>query len=116
MVSALRNGENCVTDAASPQRQVGKQRKMGNGANGTGVQGWMAHRIQQDDLLYEKHGRSHEEEHAGEFVAICDDGRVVLGRDELTVATKAIEQFGAGNFALRRIGADFEVHLRPLAL
>jgi hypothetical protein len=79
------------------------------------LQTWIAERAAADDQLYERYGRQLEAEHFGEFVAISDDGRLILGQDELTVATKAIQQFGAGEFAVRRIGADAEIRWRSLA-
>jgi hypothetical protein len=72
----------------------------------------MAQRERADDELYERYGRPLEPEHAGEFVAISDDGRTIVGTDHLAVATKAVEQFGAGTFALRRIGAEAEINWR----
>ena len=78
------------------------------------IQAWMQHRDEQDDRLYERYGQPLEAEHMGEFVAISDDGRLILGADELTVATRALEQFGSGTFALRRIGADAEMRWRRL--
>jgi hypothetical protein len=38
--------------------------------------------------------------------AISDDGQVNFGLKELAVASQAIQRFGPGRFALRRIGAD----------
>ena len=72
------------------------------------LQTWVQRRDEQDDRLYERYGKPLEAEHRGEFVAISDDGRLILGPDSLTVATRAVEQFGSGTFALRRIGADAE--------
>lgn len=65
-----------------------------------------------DELLYRRFGQALEAEHAGEFVAIADDGRLILGTDELALAKEALEQFGRGAFALRRIGADAEIRWR----
>jgi len=53
-----------------------------------------------------------EADHAGEFVAINRDGRLISGTDELVVAKQALDQFGAGTFALRRIGAEAEIRWR----
>jgi hypothetical protein len=77
-----------------------------------GIRTWIARRSEADDRLYERYGRPLEAEHRGEFVAISDSGQVIRGADELEVATKAIEQFGPGNFALRRIGAAEESRWR----
>ena len=79
------------------------------------VRAWIADRARKDDRLYERYGRPLEAEHAGEFVAISDDGRVVLGLDELVLAMEALSQFGTGAFALRRIGADAEIRWRTRA-
>ena len=73
---------------------------------------WLERRGGKDDLLYEQFGRPLEPEHDGELVAIGDDGRTILGRDEVTVARQALEQFGRGAFALRRIGARAEIRWR----
>ena len=78
------------------------------------VRAWIADRARKDDRLYERYGRPLEAEHAGEFVAISDDGRVIRGPDELALATGALGRFGAGAFALRRIGADAEIRWRTL--
>jgi len=72
------------------------------------IKAWVRHRAEQDDRLYERYGQPLEAAHRGEFVAISDDGRLILGPDALTVATRALEQFGSGTFALRRIGFDAE--------
>ncbi|HZO27178.1 MAG TPA: hypothetical protein VFH48_14450 [Chloroflexota bacterium] len=57
----------------------------------------------QYDETYEKYGRSLEQNHRGEFVAISADGEVVLGRSMQEVAQKAAKQFGPGTF-LYKIG------------
>ncbi|MBI2916377.1 MAG: hypothetical protein HYY01_00130 [Chloroflexi bacterium] len=69
---------------------------------------WMEERSRKDDLLYNKYGKPFEAEHKGEFVAIGDDGGVILGKDDAKLLEKAIARFGSGNFALRRIGFDTE--------
>lgn len=73
---------------------------------------WIANRAQQDDLLYQRYGRELEPKHTGEFVAIGDDGRLVRGTDELTVARQARDLFGPGNFTIRRIGREAEIRWR----
>ena len=83
--------------------------------NSFDVRAWIAERAAEDDRLYERYGRELEAEHRGEFVAISQDGRLVLGHDELTVAHEAIRRFGPGAFTLRRIGADAEIRWRALA-
>lgn len=76
------------------------------------IQAWVARRAREDERLYERYGRPLESDHRGEFVAISDDGRIIIGADELDLATRAIEQFGSGNFALRRIGFDANIRWR----
>ena len=83
--------------------------------NTSDVRAWIAERAAADDRLYERYGRELEAEHRGEFVAISQDGRLILGQDELTVGAKAVRRFGPGAFALRRIGADAEIRWRRLA-
>jgi len=73
---------------------------------------WIAQRAKQDDELYEEFGRQLESEHSGELVAISDAGRLILGKDELALTKEALTKFGAGKFALRRIGADAEIRWR----
>ena len=75
------------------------------------IERWLDQRREKDDHLYERFGRPLERAHDGEFVAIADDGRTILGEDELAVAQQAIERFGRGAFALRRIGAAAEIRL-----
>ena len=81
-------------------------------ANREHIQEWVSKRAAEDDRLYERYGRLLEADHAGEFVAINQDGKLISGTDELVVATYALEQFGAGTFALRRIGAEAEIRWR----
>src|SRR5690242_18391622 len=59
----------------------------------------MAEIGQRDDLLYDQYGKHLEAEHFGEFVAICEDGRTILGTEDVTVSGKANEQFGRGRYA-----------------
>ena len=73
---------------------------------------WLEERGQEDDLLYERFGRPLEPEHNGEYVAISDDGLTILGADELTVSQQALERFGSGQFALRKVGARAELRWR----
>lgn len=81
-------------------------------ANREHMQDWVSKRAAEDDRLYERYGRRLEVDHAGEFVAISEDGQLISGTDELVVAKQALEQFGAGTFALRRIGAEAEIRWR----
>jgi hypothetical protein len=72
----------------------------------------MAEAGRRDDALYELYGKALESQHTGDFVAISEDGRLIVGPDELAVTSQAAEQFGSGKFAFRRIGWDFEGHIR----
>ena len=73
---------------------------------------WIAARAAEDDRLYDRYGKPLEPEHTGKFVAISQDGRLIIGTDELRVVQQAVEQFGPGAFALRRIGAAAEIRWR----
>lgn len=77
---------------------------------------WMARRAEEDDRLYQKYGKPLEQGHTGKFVAIGPDGQCILDRDELALAVQALNRFGRGNFALRRIGYDAEIRWRRSAL
>jgi len=81
-------------------------------AKGERIWDWVSKRAGEDDELYERYGRSLEAEHAGEFAAISRGGQVIRGTEELAVAKEALEQFGEGTFALRRIGARAELRWR----
>ena len=82
--------------------------------NETELARWVAERAAKDDRLYEQYGKQLEPEHSGEFVAISDDGEVMLGTKHLELIKRAIEAFGSGRFALRRIGFDWEIRVRRL--
>ena len=68
--------------------------------------------VQRDIALYEKYAKQLEREHIGEFVAISLDGALVVGANHGRVLSQAAEKFGAGNFALRKIGYDYVVKRR----
>ena len=74
----------------------------------------MAEAGRKDDALYEQYGKVLEPEHTGEYVAISEDGRLIVGVDDLAVSSQAIAQFGSGQFAFRRIGWDYEGRIRSL--
>src|SRR5439155_1385388 len=65
---------------------------------------WVKQRSKTDDRLYERYGKPFEPAHKGEFLALSDDGGVLLGTDSTQVVHLAIEKFGSGRFSLRRIG------------
>uniref|UniRef100_Q2RKQ3 DUF5678 domain-containing protein n=2 Tax=Neomoorella thermoacetica TaxID=1525 RepID=Q2RKQ3_MOOTA len=54
--------------------------------------------------LYEKYGRPLEKEHKGKFIAISEEGKVIIDPNDVQVAQKAIEEFGPGRFAFYKIG------------
>lgn len=62
--------------------------------------------VHEADCLYARHGKPLEQEHRGEYAAITSDGQVIVGRDDLEVGDRALQQFGRGGFILYRIGAD----------
>jgi hypothetical protein len=75
---------------------------------------WVRSRTEQDETLYDRYGKPLEAQHSGEFVAISDDGRTLLGTEELALTKRAAAEFGPGQFALRRIGHDAEVRWREI--
>jgi hypothetical protein len=56
------------------------------------------------DNIYERYGRPLEQGHHGEYVAITEDGRTIVGKDDLEVVEQAMREFGSGNFVLCRVG------------
>ena len=56
-------------------------------------------RLARADALSDRYGKPLEAEHWGEFVAITEDGRTVLGPTLLEVAQRADAEFGAHVFA-----------------
>jgi hypothetical protein len=61
----------------------------------TGVKGQNS--IAVSDKLYEQYGRPLEAEHWGEFVAIAQDGRTLLGSSLWDLTDQAIEELGPGS-------------------
>jgi hypothetical protein len=51
--------------------------------------------------LYEAFGRPLEAEHWGEFVAISEDGRTMLGSNLHELASRATVVFGRGNYIFK---------------
>ena len=76
------------------------------------LKSWLKERNDKDAVLYEQYGRPLEPDHKGEFIAISDDGEVILGLDKLRVDLEALARFGSGNYAFRRIGFTFEASWR----
>lgn len=67
--------------------------------------GELQQRAEEDERLYERFGKTLEAKHEGEFVAIAEDGRFIVDGDQMRALEKAIERFGSGNFAFRKIGS-----------
>lgn len=55
------------------------------------------------DKLYEKYGKPLEQEHWGDYLAVSEKGKTILGKDYLKVALKARSTFGPGSF-LYKVG------------
>ena len=55
------------------------------------------------DQLYEKYGIPLEKDHWGEFLAVSESGKTVLGKNLIKVAKKALANFGSGSH-LYKIG------------
>lgn len=62
-----------------------------------------AHRVHEADLLYERFGKPFEAQHLGQFVAIAEDGRTIVGATLLTVA-QAAEHDGDAEWFVFKIG------------
>jgi len=54
--------------------------------------------------LYEKYGRPLENEHKGKFIAISEEGKVIVDPNDVRAAQKAIEEFGPDRFAFYKVG------------
>jgi hypothetical protein len=65
-----------------------------------------------DDSLYDRYGKPLERDHHGKYIAISQDGRVIVDADDLAVVNQAIDTFGSGNFIFRRIGYSYVDKLR----
>ncbi len=57
-----------------------------------------------DDELYERVGRPLEADHWGEFLAVTDDGRFIVGPDDVTVSQKAYEDFQGAFLHIYNVG------------
>jgi hypothetical protein len=62
--------------------------------------------------LYQRYGKALEPTHAGEYVAIAHDGRVIVSPDDVEVVRRAIADFGSGSFAFYRVGSTYVDALR----
>ena len=70
------------------------------------VREWIKRRAKKDERLYERYGKPLEQDHKGEYVAIGPKGEIILGTDDFTVTHEAIQRFGSGNFAFRKVGVE----------
>jgi hypothetical protein len=52
-------------------------------------------------VLYEHYGKPLEKEHKGEYVAVSTKGKTLLGTSLMEVVSKALAQFGKGNFVFK---------------
>jgi hypothetical protein len=59
---------------------------------------------QKAERLYDKFGKPLEKDHRGEYVAISDTGKTVLGKTLIDVLKAAEETIGRGSFVFR-VGA-----------
>ncbi len=53
------------------------------------------------DELYERYGKPLEAKHRGEYLAVSQDGRTLLGDDIAEVVEQAASQFGPENFIFK---------------
>lgn len=56
---------------------------------------------QLSNKLYKKYGKPLEKEHWGEFLAVSQKGKAILGTNLLKLAQKASKTFGPGNFIFK---------------
>jgi len=68
--------------------------------------------VKEADEVYERHGKSLEKNHYGEYAAISLDGRVIVGKNDIEVVDQAIQEFGSGNFVLYRVGYKYVGKIR----
>ena len=53
------------------------------------------------DDLYKKHGKSLEDKHWGEYVAISKQGKIVLSPDLNEVFKESLQKLGPGSFVFK---------------
>jgi len=70
--------------------------------------------MRRDYTLYDKYAKHLEGEHKGEFVAIGFDGALIVDKRHVNALIQAEKKFGAGNFALLKIGYDYVLKWRTL--
>ena len=68
--------------------------------------------VEEADKLYEGYGKPLEKDHHGEYAAIGREGGVVVGKDDIEVADRAIRELGSGNFVLYRVGFKYVGKIR----
>ncbi len=56
---------------------------------------------QLSDRLYKEYGKPLEKEHRGEFLAVSQKGKMILGTNLLKLAQKASKILGPGNFIFK---------------
>ena len=64
------------------------------------------------DSLYDRYGKPLEQDHRGEYIAIAQDGRIIVDEDDVKVIDQAVDKFGSGNFIFRRVGYSYVDKLR----
>ena len=57
--------------------------------------------MEQSETLYNEYGKPLEQDYWGEFVAICPDGRTLVGTDLMDVSEQALAQFGKWSFVFK---------------
>jgi hypothetical protein len=62
-----------------------------------------------DEHLYERYATPYLRTHAGQWIAVAADGRVVIRERSADALRDAEREFGPANFAFRRL-ADFPGH------
>ena len=67
---------------------------------------WLSRKAEQKKRLYEQYGKAFEKDHNGEYLAISEDGRTILGDRLGEVLHAAVDRFGHDNFALARVGHE----------
>jgi hypothetical protein len=59
--------------------------------------------FQRDEALFEKFGRTYMDTHYGDWIAIHEDGRIILAKTATEAGRQATETFEPGSFAVRRL-------------
>jgi hypothetical protein len=56
-----------------------------------------------DEHLYERYGKRYLESHYGKWIAISPEGQVIIRDTASETGVAAVEAFGSGNFAIRKL-------------